>query len=307
MAVDKNTRLVNLVIALLATKRYLTKSQIYKAVSGYEGNDEAKDRMFERDKEELRALGVQIEMKSIDPFFDDELGYRIHPDRYKFDLGPLTPEEVTVLAVAAEAWRESALKDIANSTSIRLESLGIVSDFSELPLAPAIHNVPEQFSELLDALNLNRTIEIHYVNQSDEIELKRIEPLGIYSRNAKWYLYAIDTLKDDFRSYRLDRIEGSIKRLNKNFTPREFKLPDEHFPGIDVALEIRRDYAHELIAKSKIIEEMDEWILVHTHFESTVEAVSEILRYSPNVKVDEPSEIKDLIKEALAELIAIHE
>ena len=58
MASEKNERLVNLTIALLATKKFLTKAQIFKAVSGYEGSPEASDRMFERDKEELRSLEI---------------------------------------------------------------------------------------------------------------------------------------------------------------------------------------------------------------------------------------------------------
>ena len=64
MASEKSERLVNLVIALLATKKYLTKNQIFSAVPGYEGTPDSKDRMFERDKEDLRAIGINIEMKS---------------------------------------------------------------------------------------------------------------------------------------------------------------------------------------------------------------------------------------------------
>ena len=64
MASEKNERLVNLTIALLATKKYLTKAQIFKLVEGYDGSNEAADRMFERDKEELRALGIDIEISS---------------------------------------------------------------------------------------------------------------------------------------------------------------------------------------------------------------------------------------------------
>jgi len=55
----KNERLVNLTIALLATKRYLTKNEIFRNIEGYEGNAEAKERMFERDKDDLRKLGIQ--------------------------------------------------------------------------------------------------------------------------------------------------------------------------------------------------------------------------------------------------------
>ncbi|MEY4469305.1 MAG: hypothetical protein RLZZ87_629, partial [Actinomycetota bacterium] len=75
----KSERLVNLTIALLATKRYLTKAEIFRTVAGYTGDAEAKDRMFERDKEDLRSLGIVIELGTFDPLFEDEAGYRIKP------------------------------------------------------------------------------------------------------------------------------------------------------------------------------------------------------------------------------------
>ena len=75
----KSERLVNLTIALLATKRYLTKSEIFRTLEGYEGTTETKERMFERDKDDLRKLGIEIEVGSFDPLFEDEPGYRIKP------------------------------------------------------------------------------------------------------------------------------------------------------------------------------------------------------------------------------------
>jgi len=65
----KIERLINLTIALLATKRYLTKSEIFNSVEGYEGTPETKERMFERDKDDLRSLGIEIEVGSFDPLF----------------------------------------------------------------------------------------------------------------------------------------------------------------------------------------------------------------------------------------------
>ena len=56
----KIERLINLTIALLATKRYLTKSEIFNTVEGYEGSAESKERMFERDKDDLRSLGIEM-------------------------------------------------------------------------------------------------------------------------------------------------------------------------------------------------------------------------------------------------------
>jgi proteasome accessory factor B len=69
---QKTERLINLTLALLASKRYLSKSEIFNTVAGYSGSAESMERMFERDKDELRNLGIQIEVKALDPLFDDE-------------------------------------------------------------------------------------------------------------------------------------------------------------------------------------------------------------------------------------------
>ena len=62
MSRRKTERLLSLVICLLATRRPLTAEQIRQAVPGYDrGGDEAFKRMFERDKDELRDLGMPLE------------------------------------------------------------------------------------------------------------------------------------------------------------------------------------------------------------------------------------------------------
>jgi proteasome accessory factor B len=306
MASEKNERLVNLTICLLATKKFLTKNQIFKAVAGYEGSAEATDRMFERDKEELRSLGIQIEMRSIDRLFDDEIGYRISPERYKFDLGPLSSEEIALLAIAAQAWKESALKDVALSASIRLQSLGINSDFSELPLAPTVSHLPDNVPTILEAIESSKLIEIQYTNQDDQNELKNLAALGLYSRNSRWYLYAVDTAKNERRSYRLDRFSGDIKRTNISFEREPFSFPDTHFPKIDAILRIRRDFAASLLKKSEIIEADGDWITCKVQFESLDVAVSEILRNSPNILALQPINLVSEISKALSELVAIY-
>jgi hypothetical protein len=84
MSARRTERLLNLVIALLATRRWLTKEQIRAAVPQYADGEsaEAFDRMFERDKEDLRELGVPIVTGTDSAWFDDEIGYRIDRDAY---------------------------------------------------------------------------------------------------------------------------------------------------------------------------------------------------------------------------------
>ena len=103
----KSERLVSLTIALLATKRFLTKAEIFAAIEGYEGDAVAKERMFERDKEDLRNLGIEIEVGSFDPLFEDEAGYRIRSDRYQLQIDNLTPLQIGMISLASMAWQNS--------------------------------------------------------------------------------------------------------------------------------------------------------------------------------------------------------
>ena len=306
MASEKNERLVNLLILLLSNKRFLTKEEIYKSVNGYEGNSDAKDRMFERDKELLRSLGIEIEMKNVDAFFEDVIGYRILPDRYRFDIKDLSAEEITLMALAAKAWQESALENLARSTAVRLESLGIASDLSELPIQSSISVVPANLTEVLEKLNDHKVIEFSYVNIDDEIELKRIKPLGVYSQQRRWYLYGRDMQIDELRSYRVDRIEGSIKSTRENFDLEKIELPREHFPAVRVYFDLRRDAASELFASSTLEEDRGDWLLCSREFASENVAVSEMLRFAPDVKVNEPMEVVRKVQQSLKRIVECH-
>ena len=106
----KIERLINLTIALLASQRFLTKSEIFRTVQGYEGSAETKERMFERDKDDLRTLGITIDVGSFDPIFNDEAGYRIRSENYQLDLGQITPTEISLLSLAADLGRVQLLQ-----------------------------------------------------------------------------------------------------------------------------------------------------------------------------------------------------
>ena len=102
MAPRKTERILNLTICLLVSGRYLPKSRIREAVEGYHNlSDAAFERTFERDKDELRSLGVPIEVGSFDPLFDDEPGYRILSSEFALPTIDLDAEEAAVVGVAA--------------------------------------------------------------------------------------------------------------------------------------------------------------------------------------------------------------
>jgi proteasome accessory factor B len=111
----------------------VTKERIREVVEGYAGQtDDAFEKMFERDKDELRDLGIPIEMGTIDKFFSDDVGYRIRRDVFELPEVHLEPDEAAVLGVAARVWQHASLAEATTSAVLKLKAAGIQTDQSAL-------------------------------------------------------------------------------------------------------------------------------------------------------------------------------
>ena len=115
MATAKAERLLNLVIALVNSPQYRSATWIRDKVAGYSDapNDEAFFRTFERDKQELRELGIPVQTP---PTGAD--GYRIPPVDFALPAMSLTPAEAAALALAGRLWETTALAS-AGSGALR--------------------------------------------------------------------------------------------------------------------------------------------------------------------------------------------
>ena len=129
MAISKVERLMNLVIALLSAHGYLTAERIRASVYGYgeSPSDEAFSRMFERDKNELRDLGIPLETGRVSAL-DPTEGYRINRDAYALPDIDLTPDEAAAVAVATRLWESPELITAAQGAVLKLRAAGIDVD-----------------------------------------------------------------------------------------------------------------------------------------------------------------------------------
>ena len=225
----KTERLVNLTIALLATKRYLTKSEIFRTVDGYEGSDDSKERMFERDKDDLRNLGIEIEVGSFDPLFEDEPGYRIKPENYQFQLGEVNTQEITLLSLAAEAWRGASLGSSALTALNKLHAIGIESDTELLlGLAPTVVTEDANLEVAISAITSRTTLSFDYLNEELKAQSRALEPYALTSRYGHWYVLGRDLDRKAIRIFRLDRISGALKLQGR---AASFEIPE----GVDIS------------------------------------------------------------------------
>lgn len=126
--IDKTERLLNLTLALLATKRPMTKAEIFEQIPGYSGSPESMERMFERDKDELRDLGVTVEVLPTDAYFNDEQGYQIIPRDFFLEDISFTYEESLWLAIATNLLHEASPKAGARQGLQKLITVGQVGE-----------------------------------------------------------------------------------------------------------------------------------------------------------------------------------
>jgi proteasome accessory factor B len=294
----KSERLVNLTIALLATKRYLTKSEIFATVAGYEGEAESKDRMFERDKDDLRSLGIAIELGTFDPLFEDEAGYRIKPESYALQLSDIDPLGIALLSQAAQLWREAALGESAISGLRKLKGLGLEPDMDSVKEITSIQNLaPEQLAEIIEAVSERRQISFEYLNEELKDELRKIAPYRLSNSRGYWYLIGLDEDRQALRTFRVDRISSAISFTSKpgSFEVDISALDEEDLKSEDfevARIAIRKGIAPHLRAAGAVTEIDSEWDSVELTYHSENYILQEVLWLGSNAQVLEPETLR---------------
>lgn len=218
MSSHRTERLLNLVICLLATRRWLTKEQIRSAVPQYADceSTEAFDRMFERDKEDLRELGIPLVTGSDSSWFEDEVGYRIDQAAYALPDIDFTASEMAVLGLASRVWQQASLAGPAARAMVKLRALGVETDDESLVgVEPRVRTAEPAFDPLYAATRDRAPVSFRYRKPRGETTERHVEPWAVTSRSRWWYLVARDRDRDDARVFRLSRIEGPIRRIGR--------------------------------------------------------------------------------------------
>ena len=312
MVSRKSERLINLTIALLATKRFITKSEIFKTIEGYEGSSESKERMFERDKDDLRSLGIEIEVGSFDPLFNDEAGYRIKQERYQLDLGDVTALEISLLSLAAQAWQGASLDDAAQRALVKLNSLGIAVDEENMPdSAPFFSDGGLDLPIITRAIAEHQILEFTYRNYELTDEVRSVVPIGLSTRSGFWYFTGVDQSIEEIRTFRFDRVIGSftVKRGPKDFeTPENFDSKRIFERDIDThaVIDIRRGKGTSLRALATSTKSIGEWDQVQIPILDMRTLSALILWHGDDVYVHSPIELREIIIASLKELVKTH-
>ena len=299
-------RLLNLVIALINTSTRMTKEQIRTSVVGYSGtSDEAFERMFERDKDALRDLGIPVVTVQPDGPAD-EIGYRIDPDAYTLRDLELSPTELAALSLAARFWRDSALaRDAARAlTKLRAVAEGTPEDDLAAGLVPRVPPAGEALPVLLDAILERRVVRFTYrAASTGEVTEREVEPWRVRARGAGWYLVGRDRGRGEARSFRLNRILSTVRIAS---VPGAYEIPaeapvgEERPPEREAVLAVLPERAMALRARAgaprpEDADRVPGRDVVRVPFRSTAELAYEVAAYGPAVLVVEPEDLREQV------------
>jgi predicted DNA-binding transcriptional regulator YafY len=236
----KLERQLNLVSFLLSARAPVPFSDIRGKVVGYDDDatPDAVEKRFDRDKADLRSIGVNIDYVANDSF--GRAGYVIDPRGYFLEETVLEPEDAMLLAVLQRTL--GVVDDpLGRNLKSALAKLTIDSRLPE-PLRTSVGEQhlftlgrPEKdpgrqhLALLGEALGRRRRVAFRY-HSVDRAETQRrtVHPYGLGLVGGNWHLVGFDEDRGGLRNFRLDRIRGKVALVDKQdgayHVPEDFDI-----------------------------------------------------------------------------------
>ncbi|WP_462417543.1 helix-turn-helix transcriptional regulator [Kytococcus sp. Marseille-QA3725] len=321
----KTERLLNLLLALLNTRRPLTKAEIRRLMPEYqEGTAEAFDRTFERDKNDLRALGVPITTGPVDPGFDDEEGYRVDPDEYALPELVFTSEELTMLGVAAGVWGQASLSSAGERALRKISTLGpegVPEDTGEaaddapaaLGVQPVIRTPEAAFSGLRDAIAARRAVTFDYRRSGAPVSRRRVHPWSLLLRRGRWYVTGFDLDRDAPRVFRLSRVVGAVRATGRAGV---VQVPADHDPSamivsatqgrpdaVEARVTVRSGRGWALRRWATSVTPVEDGDLLHLPEADRSRIVGQLAELGPDLLAVEPDDLRAQVVDRLQQVL----
>jgi proteasome accessory factor B len=309
-------RLVNLVALLLEARTPLTFEQIREKLSeayGHRDVNSAK-RMFERDKDVLRDVGVPIEVGSTDVWEADQ-GYTIPKDRYYLPEIRFTPEEIGALAIAARSGGDATAEDavrklLSGAEGGMLASLGGVAGY-EGGADPRLPAAAEAVAGL-------RRVGFTYRTARGESSERVVDAYGLAVRGGRWYLVGFDVDRGEIRSFRLTRLSSDLSdRGPGSEPPAGFRAADAVQAGPAATGESRATavvalapdaawWAMRGIPDAEETKARDDgWVEVRVPWQPGESLADWVLSFGPDAEAIEPAELREEVVRRLEAALAV--
>lgn len=320
MTARKSERLLNLLITLLVSRTYVTKERLRAVIEPYrEAGDDAFEKMFERDKEELRSLGIPIEVGFVDRAFEDEPGYRIERSAFELPDIDLAPEEAAVIGLAARVWQHAGLAAATSDALVKLKAAGVTVDRTALNVVqPQLTAEEPAFEPLWDATRTRTPVHFGYRSPTAaRAATRHLQPWGVVSSRGRWYVVGHDTDRGEPRVFRLSRVHGEVA---PDGPAGSFDVPADTDlravtrslapPSADRVAQVlvRRGTAHGLRRHAEPSSDRPEtvappgWELLSVSYGPSEALADELLGYGADVVVLDPPDVRKSVVRRLREV-----
>ena len=302
---SKLERLLKLLAVLLDTSIPLSAGDLRQRIGGYPDSDATFRRTFERDKDDLRSMGVTIRVAPVpgtEPPLD---GYIVSQEEYAGHDPGLTPEELAALHLAAALVRADELGDdafwkLGGTGEIDTDRGGSMGAISSTEEAGVLHS----------AIAERRLARFTYRGVERELE-----PARMSFTRGRWYVSGHDRTRGAERVFRVDRIAGAISLGEPNGYERQpargpevvrtWELGDEE--PIEARVKIDAEVAlwARVHLRADEIEHQDDGSVVVRAVVSNTDAFRDwVLTFLDNAEVLEPPELRSMIIDWLREMAA---
>jgi proteasome accessory factor B len=319
VATEKAERLLNLLIMLLVQRHYVSKDRI-RAILYPDSSDEAFEKMFERDKDDLRSIGVPIEVGQMDAYFDDEPGYRVRPDELQLPQIELAADEAAVIGLATRVWGHARLAEATTEAVRKLTAFGLPVDVSALDIVePRLVAEEPSFDVFWEASQERAAVEFEYLRSGqDEATTRHLQPWGVVRYSGRWYAVGFDTDRGEERVFRLSRVQGQARRSG---LPASYDVPADvdirdvtrrlaPAPAAETVIVLARGRTGHALRRSAAKVETDvsgpdeetTWDRL-TLERGGVALADELLSYGSDVFVESPAALREAMVDRLAAVL----
>jgi proteasome accessory factor B len=310
-------RLLDLVALLLDARKPLTFDDIRRVMPAYQQTDASSaKRMFERDKDTLREVGIPIELAGTDAW-EVEQGYRIPKDQYYLPDVAFTADEVWALFVAAHAPGETGEAEQAFQKISSGTETNVLTAMAERTAAPGVDSSGPYLGSIADALARRRAVRFRYRSAQGRTGQREVDPFALVFRKGNWYLVGLDRGRSEIRSFRLSRLLAPVKEIGAASAPPEgfdasAQLESGPWglgrPAVMARVAFSPKVAWWAIASTPGVKPIrtrkDRWLEAEVPATETDSFVSWVLSFGPDIRLTWPKAVRDQIVAKLEALAA---
>ncbi len=284
------------------------------------------ERTFHRDRQTLEKIGVPL-------YYDPQKKTYNILDTYSFSPPEFTRDEAIALTLAARTYQSEnspykkeldmalakmlnalpeSIRDVINNLEDRMVTLNNPS--------VDLTRYQELITELEKAIEAGKRLQIEYNSLADsETRERKLDPYNLILKNGACYLVGYCHLREDIRTFRIDRINDYMVLKETYERPENFSA-DKYF-RYSWGIERGSDYKVELVFKgvaARVVREYnwhpsqelkelsDGKLLFKVRTGSTMEIKRWILSFGSEVEIKGPDWLFEEIKQDLEKTLDIY-